>query len=449
MSHVFISYSSEDRHNAITFQKNLEGKGFKVWRDQVGIDPGAEWRKEIDEAVYDAFVIIILISPDSMKSTYVTYEWACAIGMKHKLLPVKIKETDNIHPKLSDFHIEDFTGVGDWDRLFNKLYSLREEGYLVPQNSPSGLRDILSCLNSNADNKHKTVALDYIASFIATYTYDDNFFSVPSSLAKLALTKGVDYELRERSIKLLTLCDELKVPDLVKDLIYDDDYCRIFVKALLESWAIQSIRKRNYAANFLKNILENINDEILFELIMLEIRQEDEKDSQVLYRNEQILDAILFYKDHESEKIQYNVVRSLGFLGDIGYITIIEQIGKDSHYLEVVEEAIEAIKRITNKFIHDFFTKKFSPSKYAEQLMEEKVDGHIKILQEIKLDRRNEKIVVIVEQAVKNVKTTLKKYLRNPKKEEEIHSKKEINENSSDDDLVVAPQKNVDDENYD
>ena len=49
-------------------------------RDHI-LRPGSDWRQEIDRAIRDSFVLIVVVSPDSKASEYVTYEWAFALGL--------------------------------------------------------------------------------------------------------------------------------------------------------------------------------------------------------------------------------------------------------------------------------------------------------------------------------------------------------------------------------
>ena len=79
---VFVSYSHEDVGFASKFKNLLQtalGNSLTVWMDQE-MPRGAYWRSEIDEALESASVVALVISPDSMKSSYVTGVLAWAPG---------------------------------------------------------------------------------------------------------------------------------------------------------------------------------------------------------------------------------------------------------------------------------------------------------------------------------------------------------------------------------
>lgn len=70
---VFISYSHYDKNAADKLFGLLKGN-WDVWMDQ-RIDNGKYWKGEIDENLNAAVLAVVLVSPNSMKSAYVTYEW--------------------------------------------------------------------------------------------------------------------------------------------------------------------------------------------------------------------------------------------------------------------------------------------------------------------------------------------------------------------------------------
>jgi hypothetical protein len=72
---VLISYSHADTEFVSDLRQKLEQKGYKVWTDR---DIRAYWKKEIDECLLAAAVVVVIVSPQSMKSAYVTYEWSRA-----------------------------------------------------------------------------------------------------------------------------------------------------------------------------------------------------------------------------------------------------------------------------------------------------------------------------------------------------------------------------------
>lgn len=101
--HIFISYS----HMNITERKYLQAvlkeigfEGDKVWSDNA-IEPGDMWLPEIDDQLAQSFAVIVIITDASMKSHFVTYEWARAMGSSIPVIGIQIeplKPRTRLHP---------------------------------------------------------------------------------------------------------------------------------------------------------------------------------------------------------------------------------------------------------------------------------------------------------------------------------------------------------------
>ncbi len=76
MSHIFLSYSSKDKVKTKKLATIFEKQGWKVWWDK-NIPPGAAFDRAIGKALDQANCIVVLWSPNSVKSSWVleeTYE---------------------------------------------------------------------------------------------------------------------------------------------------------------------------------------------------------------------------------------------------------------------------------------------------------------------------------------------------------------------------------------
>src|SRR5262245_43740327 len=124
MGQVFISYASDDMVFMDLARMKLKEAGIQVWIDQSGVRAGDEWRQALDDAISSSQVVLAVITPESFKSAYVTYEWAFALGKGIKVIPVLYKgNTGDIHPRLAVLQYLDFrdTRAMPWDRLFKEI----------------------------------------------------------------------------------------------------------------------------------------------------------------------------------------------------------------------------------------------------------------------------------------------------------------------------------------
>lgn len=122
MAKVFISYSTKDSDFAELAKHKLELEGFEVWLDQGALHPGEDWRAAIEEGIISSETIIVVLSPESTSSTFVTYEWAFALGRGVKIIPVLLAPSQ-VHPRLEAMQHLDFSNsrTRRWDTLFEEI----------------------------------------------------------------------------------------------------------------------------------------------------------------------------------------------------------------------------------------------------------------------------------------------------------------------------------------
>ncbi len=120
--HVFISYKHEDCDFAEVLSYRVEKEGFKTWTDSYRLGAGEDWRTDIDQAIQNAFALVVIMTPEAKESEYVTYEWAFAWGAGVKVIPVLYKKT-SLHPRLEALQYLDFSGRTNrpWDTLIESI----------------------------------------------------------------------------------------------------------------------------------------------------------------------------------------------------------------------------------------------------------------------------------------------------------------------------------------
>ena len=89
MHEIFISYSRRDITTVRALTTALSQKGVSVWVDRSDIQEGDAYDTQIEEAIAQTSVVIVLWSEHSIKSHWVRAEAAYAVA-KHKLLPISI-----------------------------------------------------------------------------------------------------------------------------------------------------------------------------------------------------------------------------------------------------------------------------------------------------------------------------------------------------------------------
>jgi CheY-like chemotaxis protein len=145
MAHIFISYKKEDVDFAENVSSRLGGKGFDVWYDSK-IAAGEEWRNVLDAAIKDSVALIVIMTPEAKASEYVTYEWAFALGIGIKVIPIMLRPT-TLHPRLEALQYMDFTNIKSrpWDKLIEEVRAesatrhTRVEGVISPSDSVTSM----------------------------------------------------------------------------------------------------------------------------------------------------------------------------------------------------------------------------------------------------------------------------------------------------------------------
>ena len=123
MKNIFISFSQRDTRHMMTLRENLIRMGYKPWIDP-NPRPGQDWRFEIDDAIRGADAVVVVVTPSAADSTYMTYEWALAIGLNIPVIPI-IFERARMHPRLQmleHFDANSFTSQSHFWDYFNREF---------------------------------------------------------------------------------------------------------------------------------------------------------------------------------------------------------------------------------------------------------------------------------------------------------------------------------------
>jgi hypothetical protein len=108
MHEIFVSYSRRDQATAQALAVALSAIGLSVWIDKSDIREGDAYDTQIEDAIAQTRVVIVLWSQHSVKSHWVRAEAAYALA-KHKLLPVAIEQCE-LPLQFLHIHTFDFDG---------------------------------------------------------------------------------------------------------------------------------------------------------------------------------------------------------------------------------------------------------------------------------------------------------------------------------------------------
>ncbi|HXU37720.1 MAG TPA: toll/interleukin-1 receptor domain-containing protein [Blastocatellia bacterium] len=85
---VFISHSSQDSWIAGQMGKEIEALGAKIWLDKHAIKGGDEVSKKITQGIRGSSELVVLLSPESQKSQWVSDEVGWALGQRKHVTPI-------------------------------------------------------------------------------------------------------------------------------------------------------------------------------------------------------------------------------------------------------------------------------------------------------------------------------------------------------------------------
>jgi TIR domain/Domain of unknown function (DUF4062) len=139
---VFIAYSHHDKQHARQIYRALRAAGFRVWLDEEDLLPGQMWHREVDRAIRNTDVILLLLSKATdLKRGYVAKEIDVATEMMTKkggtiVIPVRV---DDVEPPPRIKHLQ-------WIDLFQ----------------PDGLERLTEAVESVCKSKGATMSKDSI-----------------------------------------------------------------------------------------------------------------------------------------------------------------------------------------------------------------------------------------------------------------------------------------------
>jgi hypothetical protein len=105
---TFISYSRANKDFALELARELRSSGFLIWLDQLDIPTGARWDDEVEKALNQCEIFLVILTPRSIASNNVKDEIGYAIDSNKRILPVLL-ENATVPFRLRRFQYVDFT----------------------------------------------------------------------------------------------------------------------------------------------------------------------------------------------------------------------------------------------------------------------------------------------------------------------------------------------------
>ena len=163
MSHVFISYVSENQKEVDLLYEELTKHGVKVWLDRNDIKPGMRWKDAIREAIQDGSFFIACFSDKYYRrdTTYMNEELMLAIEQlslrptnRIWFIPVLLSECDvparNIGGRETLLDIQWVPLYQDWDAGVRRILDVIDP-------TPSKVQKLITALDSGVEEIREDV----------------------------------------------------------------------------------------------------------------------------------------------------------------------------------------------------------------------------------------------------------------------------------------------------
>jgi hypothetical protein len=122
---TFISYSRKDKDFALELANELRASGFSIWFDQLDIPTGARWDDEIQKALEQCEIFMVILTPSSTASNNVKDEVGYAIDSEKRILPILL-ENAKAPFRLRRFQYVDFTNISHDEGIDRATQLLRK-----------------------------------------------------------------------------------------------------------------------------------------------------------------------------------------------------------------------------------------------------------------------------------------------------------------------------------
>lgn len=111
---IFLSYSVSDKDQARRLFERLDRSGRTIFLSEKSISPGDRWADSILGSLKSCEEFWLLVTPSSLRSEWVTTEWAAAWALEKKIVPVLFRcKPEDLPERLRAYQCVDFHEVGE------------------------------------------------------------------------------------------------------------------------------------------------------------------------------------------------------------------------------------------------------------------------------------------------------------------------------------------------
>ncbi len=319
MSHIFISYNHEDNDFSDNLLHRLHDASFTTWRDGDKLHAGEVWRQEIDQAIQDALVMIVIMTPAAKNSEYVTYEWAFALGVGVKVIPLMLKSTE-LHPRLRDIQYLDFTGrIRPWQQLIETVHAVadtKDHAFTIPRNTPLYIKNAFEALNSpNPSDREGGIAI-----LVKARNHP---------IAQKALSIALKHDLRD--VRIQSSLSVARFPDMQVQAL--PGLFQALRMKQYNSQATEALGKMGQIA--ISDLIIALDDKVSF------VRSGAAKALGMIKDNSVVPNLLNLSNNKESYEVRRSAIVALGAIGDdTALLGLLDALHREQDALNSVTESI-------------------------------------------------------------------------------------------------------------
>jgi len=126
MAKIFVSYDRDDLNFVQGFVQTLMSNGVDIWWDKSALQGGDHWQDDIEQAIENCEIYMVILSPNSIKSDWVQKEYTCAMDRNKHIIPV-LYQACKVPIALIDINYIDIQG-SNYEKGINDIVKLVSTG---------------------------------------------------------------------------------------------------------------------------------------------------------------------------------------------------------------------------------------------------------------------------------------------------------------------------------